>query len=69
MTKGKSARVEERQITSVIADINQDKIKSLLKQLEKFEKDVERETDFSVVNHRLELYGYCRQCQKIIAAG
>ena len=37
--------------------------------LEKFEKDVERETDFSVVNHRLELYGYCRQCQKIIAAG
>nr|WP_315242699.1 AraC family transcriptional regulator [uncultured Flavobacterium sp.] len=39
MTKGKSARVEERQITSVIADINQDKIKSLLKQLEKFEKD------------------------------
>jgi AraC-like DNA-binding protein len=39
MTKGKSARVEERQITSVIADINQDKVKSLLKQLEKFEKD------------------------------
>ncbi|MEO8239901.1 MAG: AraC family transcriptional regulator [Flavobacterium sp.] len=39
MTKGKSPKVEEKQITSVIADINQDKIKTLLKQLEKFEKD------------------------------
>nr|WP_231038611.1 Fur family transcriptional regulator [Pectinatus haikarae] len=37
--------------------------------LEDFEKSVEESTHFSVVNHRLELYGYCRQCQKIIAMG
>ncbi|WP_196592527.1 Fur family transcriptional regulator [Pectinatus sottacetonis] len=32
-----------------------------------FEKEVEQDTQFSVVSHRLELYGYCRECQKIIA--
>ncbi|WP_196591687.1 Fur family transcriptional regulator [Pectinatus frisingensis] len=36
--------------------------------LKEFEKTVEKQTDFSIVNHRLELYGYCRDCQKIIAA-
>jgi AraC-like DNA-binding protein len=39
MTRGKSAKLEDKEITSVIADINPDTVKSLLKQLEKFEKD------------------------------
>lgn len=36
--------------------------------LEDYERSVAEKTDFSLVNHRLELYGYCRDCQKIIAA-
>ncbi|MBB5336079.1 Fur family transcriptional regulator [Pectinatus brassicae] len=34
--------------------------------LHEFEKNVEKTTEFSVTDHRLELYGYCRECQKII---
>jgi Fur family ferric uptake transcriptional regulator len=32
--------------------------------LEDFEKNVAKETDFSITGHRLELYGYCPECQK-----
>ncbi|TGD58949.1 AraC family transcriptional regulator [Flavobacterium humi] len=39
MNKGKAPKLEEKQINSVIADINEEKVKSLVKQLEKFEKD------------------------------
>lgn len=28
------------------------------------EKKLERETGFAVTGHRLEIYGYCRECQK-----
>ena len=29
-----------------------------------FEKDIEETTDFSIVDHKLELYGYCKECRK-----
>ena len=39
MNKSKTPKVEEKQVNSVIADINHEKVKLLLKQLEKFEHD------------------------------
>ncbi|MGH2666888.1 helix-turn-helix domain-containing protein [Flavobacterium sp.] len=39
MSKGKTPRVEAKQMNNIIADINQDKVKLLLRQLEKFEKE------------------------------
>jgi len=32
--------------------------------LASFEKDLEASTDFSIVDHKLELYGYCKECKK-----
>jgi len=29
-----------------------------------FEKDIEATTDFSIVDHKLEIYGYCKDCKK-----
>ena len=34
--------------------------------LDSFEKDLEASTDFSIVDHKLELYGYCKECKKNI---
>ena len=33
--------------------------------LEKLEREVGRETDFSITGHRLELYGICPDCKKV----
>ncbi len=34
--------------------------------LDSFEKKLEATTDFSIVDHKLELYGYCKECKKNI---
>ncbi|MDD4319939.1 MAG: Fur family transcriptional regulator [Acidaminococcaceae bacterium] len=34
--------------------------------LESFEKKLEATTDFSIVDHKLELYGYCKECKNNI---
>jgi Fur family ferric uptake transcriptional regulator len=32
--------------------------------LSKFEKDIENETEFDIVGHNYEIYGYCPECKK-----
>jgi len=32
--------------------------------LENFEKALEKETDFVIAGHKLDVYGYCSECQK-----
>jgi Fur family ferric uptake transcriptional regulator len=34
--------------------------------LRDYEKDVEQETEFNITGHKLEMYGYCPDCQRII---
>ena len=31
--------------------------------LEKFEKELEKEINFDITSHKLELYGYCQECK------